>query len=931
MPISIYPPTLQSTQPAFLYTVPSYSIEFTLQDITNFSEIGHVQVRIVKQSNNRTIVNTSRYPDGTIYKRPSELTELVSNTRYSVEISSSDLGETWKEGYVYKVQMRFGTTAMFSSVGEFATWKQQQIDNQTFSEWSTVMIIKAISEPQPHIKNGEAIKQDVIATQQVESTLTPLITGACTISSASNEAEDRYKFDLYEGNEVVAGNLIETSGWLQHDSVVDSVDTFRFKHVLTNEAVYTVVYTIITVNGYQVQAVPYTFTATRSYYAELAGAALRVDDTDPFCRENGCMRLYLTTEEPLAGTYLLTRSDEKSNYQVWEDLQYFIYFNDSFDDTFIYNDFTIESGIKYKYAFQQENAAGLRTTPVYESGNPYHLVNFEYGYLYHDKVQLKLSFNERLNTFKHTVLSSKQDTLGDKYPHISKNGYAYYAEFPISGTISFQMDYDQTFFVLKDDGFYYEDELVIPRDKFGEFESRRTTNDTAMVVDSQHLTINSNLVDDNIFVERKFREKAEEFLNNYDYKLYKSPTEGNIVVVLTNVSMTPNSTLGRMIYDFSATAYEVMENTLDNLNEFGIIDRGGFQLLTSDEIYLSLGQIAGAYTTGVRSIALRAGDDNNLYSQIQQQEEVKLMEGYKLQLQDIKALWLDIYPETKMTAELTELEEGEPVDEINAEIARLEGIVEALNNPAGSFVLNINGRDIMIRPGRVYSLREPVTSLQMVRCPCPIIVNYIAELTQIEDISVGVVQAIDTSRIWGQIAGIFTDTESVLRTYNYNYDGTELPYRIYNPRPNNNVVEKDGIGRIIVDDTNFNAYKSENLYEIIKDETQRQVESIYNIQGGFHQDELGRWTDGTIYYSFSDIIQFDIEADMNTVLWIGHAADGSDKKKVIIGPTERYTLNPMESMVRYIALDSGRPQYCIINYKCLTSQMRMVREVEANV
>jgi len=53
-------------------------------------------------------------------------------------------------------------------------------------------------------------------------------------------------------------------------------------------------------------------------------------------------------------------------------------------------------------------------------------------------------------------------------------------------------------------------------------------------------TITTDLTDNNIFIERKFREKAEEFLNDFTCKLYRSPTEGNIVVNLMNISMTPN-------------------------------------------------------------------------------------------------------------------------------------------------------------------------------------------------------------------------------------------------------------------------------------------------------------------------------------------------------------------------------------------------------
>ena len=181
---------------------------------------------------------------------------------------------------------------------------------------------------------------------------------------------------------------------------------------------------------------------------------MRVNDTDVYCRENGCIRVYLTAENPLTGCYVLTRASEESNYQVYEDLKYFNYFEETLNDILIYTDFIIHSGIKYKNAFQYQNSQGLRSAPLQESGSPIpaRSVDFEYSYLYRDGVQLRLKYNQKLSSFKHTVLASKQDTLGDQFPHLAKNGYAYYAEFPISGLISFQMDEVQTFFPLGTDG-----------------------------------------------------------------------------------------------------------------------------------------------------------------------------------------------------------------------------------------------------------------------------------------------------------------------------------------------------------------------------------------------------------------------------------------------------------------------------------------------
>ena len=49
--------------------------------------------------------------------------------------------------------------------------------------------------------------------------------------------------------------------------------------------------------------------------------------------------------------------------------------------------------------------------------------------------------------------------------------------------------------------------------------------------------------------------------------------EGNIAVMLTDINLTPDSQLGRMLYNFSATMYEIADGyNLEDLNNLGIID-----------------------------------------------------------------------------------------------------------------------------------------------------------------------------------------------------------------------------------------------------------------------------------------------------------------------------------------------------------------------
>jgi hypothetical protein len=50
----------------------------------------------------------------------------------------------------------------------------------------------------------------------------------------------------------------------------------------------------------------------------------------------------------------------------------------------------------------------------------------------------------------------------------------------------------------------------------------------------------------------------------------------------------------------------------------------------------------------------------------------------------------------------------------------------------------------------------------------PIIINFTCTAVQEEDISL-IVESIDTSLVWGQLAGIFTSNYDILKNYDYLY------------------------------------------------------------------------------------------------------------------------------------------------------------------
>jgi hypothetical protein len=118
-------------------------------------------------------------------------------------------------------------------------------------------------------------------------------------------------------------------------------------------------------------------------------------------------------------------------------------------------------------------------------------MHFEDMFLYDGLKQLKLRFNPKVSSFKTTILESKLDTLGNKYPFFFRNGNTYYKEFPISALLSMQSD-DNEFFL----------------------EWKNTLTDLR---GGENISINesyNNLTTSNIKKERDFKMAALEWLNN---------------------------------------------------------------------------------------------------------------------------------------------------------------------------------------------------------------------------------------------------------------------------------------------------------------------------------------------------------------------------------------------------------------------------------
>lgn len=74
-----------------------------------------------------------------------------------------------------------------------------------------------------------------------------------------------------------------------------------------------------------------------------------------------------------------------------------------------------------------------------------------------------------------------------------------------------------------------------------------------------------------VYIERKFRDKVMQWLSDGKPKLYRSETEGNMIVMLSGVSFSPLDKTGRMVYSVSMTVTEIAEMTSENLERFNLV------------------------------------------------------------------------------------------------------------------------------------------------------------------------------------------------------------------------------------------------------------------------------------------------------------------------------------------------------------------------
>ena len=699
-----YPPIMPSSLPA-IADGETLKITFNLSNLNFQDEIKHIQFIISYQNNNKSAVNNEQWLNNIIYI-PWNAIKKENNNYYCNIIGENLKNGKWEAGYYYKVQARFGLSEFPGQSGDgfdysqLAEWERNCQEMNLFTEWSTVTIVKVIPKPEIGIIGLNDQSNTVIGQQYITSNLGSFI--GYYYNTDKTELIDTYAFKIYErnGEELT---LIEDSGIKQHNSNDDfniinylnqqsnisSIDIFQSKQLLEVEKDYVIEYSITTKNLY---------TLTISYRISIYS-----DYTDPpslsiACEpdeENAGIKIYLTTlNENTNGNFILVRTSLDSDYTIWEDLTYLYFENQVLNNELVFEDFLIESGNKYRYGIQQINSNLIRSELVYEPEEEAITCNYEYTFLYENGRQLKILYDDEVGSYKQTHLESKQDTMGSKYPFITRNGITCYHEFSIGGLISYHMD-DAQLFINKNNIPYYQEPTT-------------------------------DLIYDNIHTEREFRKEVIDWLNNGNYKLFKSPTEGIYLISLLNSSFTPNNTLHRMIYSFSSSAYEIDDCNLNNLNTYKVYDIGQMQEV-KPYTFLRQGQLAIIDNTNEQSI--------DLLNKIKEQQEEEVNENY-----------------SNIVTKITSLQ--------------IESLIEDDNN----IELLINGKNIIVGKSGFYTLNEEIdiNSLTLVRGN-NVIINYVCEMQTIEKasmatFSINLLSSFIVNRT-GQVQGLFNENNLDILKY----------------------------------------------------------------------------------------------------------------------------------------------------------------------
>lgn len=718
-----------------------------------------IQILITNQNGNTINKQTMYYIQG-IQVKKSQTEENIYNLKISTQYEAI---EKMEKDVFYKLQIRYSRESIMTL--------EKSATPMNFSEWSSVCLLKKIIQPDLKLEGN---KKHVLSSN-CESVVPNLFSLSGTLQGNTTEILHSYKIDIYEVGDQENRLFLSTDFLTPQNR---NSFSYELPKVPLQDKTYRVQLQYKTLSGYKSDILFF-----------LVKIDNKIVDTDPFYfqtepdEETGEIKIHIFGKPAMKRNFLIQRSSSETDFEVWENVA-IVQFEggkndgsqtvvrlspsnpDMSDVDSIYEkwqesvesivcerltwkDRTIESGVFYKYGvsilYKKIGEKGKNNKIKYTDKDNFYITGKSqfnqkaYSCIYDDMYlvgqggrSLRIRYDPKISNFKYNINDTVQQTLGSRYPFVTRNGLNNYRSFSIGGLITSFMDINDRLNVPSASDFYsatkyngfltdetniqnvvldtasynfakslfsnsfvggpYTNSLAsrIQKKTFLDSKELSELNDFNILCSQTYNTffnlsmsyeefqkslqnfynidnlsnvekceiikqiynneiINyNNRMDKNnqielgnfvlpeelfsasalsnkdkynlqnninhyndIIYEREFREKVIEFLYSQSPKLFRSTTEGNCLVRLTNLSFTPNEQLGRMLYSFSAEACEIDECSLTNFNKYNIYTKGQWKNLKSNYS-----------TTGIYSLQTSQQKDIDLI------QELKNLERY---------------------------------------------------------------------------------------------------------------------------------------------------------------------------------------------------------------------------------------------------------------------------------------------------------------
>lgn len=618
-----YPPMfLSSFLPAFPHNQPAI-IPFRISNLNGQTQITNnlkIQVSLIDQKTNNNALKKDdlNIKDGFLNTSFS-LLEGYDDV-YKVEIPVSALSTPlWKNNNYYQLQIRLCK------------------DETPVSEWSTVLLLRAIAEPKLVLRYLSEENTEIQQLPAYNKGVLPLV-GRLSFSEANEEdCLTSYSVNIsdYTTNQVFSQTqspIIYTNTQNDPNNINYYTNLAGISNLYTKN-ILRLNFTYETRNGYKTTKV-FPFRIAEYHDNDTDWQPVLTVTPDAF-KKAIVVKFHNNSQIGLLGTLVFRRSSNRSNYTEWEDLGSYSATTkkEANKKDIIIEDNTVESGTLYKYLVQYISSKQMYSTPAISVATG---LNFFDATLSRQDKQISFPFDFKVTSFKPIISRTKIETLGSKYPKFTENAVLNYKQFGLSALISTEMDkkYDSMLSALIDDPnapeemekIYssYHSEIQneqqrieaekhlddVPAEFYSSYEQSNflspkefynkhyrdfdpQTQDLSSMTDPGFYTSRGTETDPTDYYytwEKDFREVLVSWLNDGEPKLFRSQTEGNMVVILTDISLTPEIKLSRRLYRMNATAIEVADGTkIDNLVELGIFKRADI----NDEIFSQI-QVAHA-------------------------------------------------------------------------------------------------------------------------------------------------------------------------------------------------------------------------------------------------------------------------------------------------------------------------------------------------